>query len=142
MTSPQASGRATTVPVSPLGPSPCSIQLRVPQRAGGIRFKQPRALIGRKQLRRAGIKRRTVGIARPSGVRLPLPHQPSNLGAALETRIDQTLGRKFLERIAIVREMLGLPPDRSFPCHAEPGEVFVNRSLELRLAAGDVDILD
>src|ERR1700687_2991523 len=38
--------------------------------------------------------------------------------------------------------MLRLPPHRGFPCHAEPGEVFIDRCLEFRPAAGRVDILD
>ena len=38
--------------------------------------------------------------------------------------------------------MFGLPPHRGFPCDTEPGEVFINRGLEFRLATGGVDILD
>src|ERR1700694_3426044 len=38
--------------------------------------------------------------------------------------------------------MQGLPPHRLLPGDAEPGEVFVNRGLEFRPAAGRVDILD
>src|SRR5260370_41719635 len=38
--------------------------------------------------------------------------------------------------------MLRLPPHRSFPGDAEPGEVFIDCGLELRPAAGRVDILD
>ena len=101
-----------------------------------------RARRGDKQFRRAGIERRAVGVARPWAVRLPLRHQPCDLGAALETRIDQTLGRKLFERLAIVGEMLGLPPHRLFPGDAEPGEVLIDRGLEFRLAARRVDILD
>src|SRR3979409_994508 len=38
--------------------------------------------------------------------------------------------------------MQGLPPDRSFPGEAEPGEVLIDRGLEFRPATGQVDILD
>ena len=46
------------------------------------------------------------------------------------------------ERGAVVVEMLGLPPHRLLPFEAEPGEVFVDRRLELRPAARRVDVLD
>src|SRR6202171_1649972 len=38
--------------------------------------------------------------------------------------------------------MQGLPPHWGFPWDAEPGEVFIDRCLEFRPAAGRVDILD
>ena len=38
--------------------------------------------------------------------------------------------------------MLGLPPHRGFPGDAEPGEIFIDRGLEFRPAAGGVDVLD
>ncbi len=94
-----------------------------PQRIGRARFEPSRALSGRKQLRRTGIERRAVGIARPSGGRLALRHQRGDLGAAFETRIDQALGCEFFERRAIIREMPGLPPHRRLPREAEPAEV-------------------
>ena len=94
-----------------------------PQRVRRARFEQPRALVRRQRFRRAGIERRAVGIARPRRLRLALRHQFCDLGAALETRIDQPLGGELLERIAIVGKMLRLPPHRGFPGDAEPGEV-------------------
>src|SRR6202022_1312502 len=97
------------------------------------------------QFRRTGIERRTVGIARPRGARrarLALRYQFCNLSAALETRIDQTLGGEPFQRIAILRKVLRLPPHWLLPGDAKPGEVFTDRSFKLRLAAGQVDILD
>src|ERR1700709_1644850 len=38
--------------------------------------------------------------------------------------------------------MLRLPPHRRFPGEAKPGEILVDRDLEFRPAARDVDILD
>ena len=50
--------------------------------------------------------------------------------------------RSLCQRRAIVVEMLGLPPHRLLPVDAEPGEVLVDRRLELRPAARRVDVLD
>jgi hypothetical protein len=38
--------------------------------------------------------------------------------------------------------MLGLPPDRLLPPDAQPDEIAVNGGLELRAAAGQIDIFD
>jgi hypothetical protein len=38
--------------------------------------------------------------------------------------------------------MVGLAPHRRFPGEAQPGQVFENGRLELRSAAGGVDIFD
>src|SRR5216684_4006052 len=113
-----------------------------PQRIGRARFKQPRALLGRERFRRAVIERRAVGIARPRRLRLLQRYQSRDLGTALETRINQALGDEFIDRIAIFRKVFRLPPHRLLPPDAEPAEVFINRGLEFRLAAGGVDILD
>src|SRR6266403_5818582 len=63
-----------------------------PQRVRRVRFEQSRALIGRKQFCRAGIERRPVGVARPAAARLAPRYEFCNLGAGLETRIDEALG--------------------------------------------------
>jgi hypothetical protein len=113
-----------------------------PQRIGHARFKQSRALIGRQRFRGAGIERCAVGIARPGSLGLLQRYQSRNLGAALETRINQALGDESIDRIAIFRKVFRLPPHRLLPPDAEPAEVFINRGFEFRLAAGGVDILD
>ena len=113
-----------------------------PQRVRNARSKQPRTLAGRKQSRRSGIVRHTVGVARPWRLGFPLPDQARNLGAALETRVDQTLRHQCFERIAVVGEMFGLPAHRGFPGDAEPGKVLIHRLLEFFPAPRRVDILD
>ena len=65
-----------------------------------------------------------------------------DLGAAFEARKGQAPGLERGKRRAVVVEMLGLPPDRLFPCEPEPGEILVDRRLEFRPAARRVDILD
>ena len=61
---------------------------------------------------------------------------------ALEARIDQVEIFELRQCLAIVVEMVGLPPHRLGPCDSQPREVFIDRLLELRLAAGRVDVLD
>src|ERR1700722_9306138 len=85
---------------------------------------------------------RPIGVARPWTVRLPLYHEPCDLRAALETRIDQPLGRELFQRLGRGGEMCGLPPHRVFPGNAKPRQILINRVLEFRLAARGVDILD
>src|SRR6266702_2649540 len=38
--------------------------------------------------------------------------------------------------------MRGLPPHRRLPGYSEPGQILIDRGLELRPAAGEVDIFD
>jgi hypothetical protein len=86
--------------------------------------------------------RNAVGVARPWRFGVLLRDQARDLGTAFETRIDQTLRNEPFDSVAIVGEMVGLAARRGFPGDAEPGEVLINRVLELELAAGRVDILD
>src|SRR3977135_1054928 len=73
------------------------------------------------------------------GAGLPLRHQPCDLAAALDARIDQTLCGEFLQCIPVIGEMLRLPPRGVLPGDAEPGEVLIDRGLEFRPASGSVD---
>jgi hypothetical protein len=130
------------IEIAGAGAGRCHVE---PQRVRRPRVEQARALVGCEQFRCAGIARRTVGIARPRGarrVRLALRDLFCDLRAALETRINQTLRREPFQRIAIFGKMFGLSPHRLLPGDAEPGEVFIDRSFELRPATGQVDILD
>ena len=106
---PTAAGSAATVPVSPAGPAPVSTQVSVPARSvaacmssrsayGSPAFDTPVSFGYAHVLRIARIKRRAVGIARPGSLRLAACHQARNLGAALETRIDQAHGLELRER--------------------------------------------
>jgi len=113
-----------------------------PQRVRRVLPDQPRALGPRERFRRARIERRPIGIARPRRFGFPLRDEPGDFRAALEGRIDQAQARQFFRRLAVARKMFRLPAHRRFPGYPEPGEVFVDRRLEFRPAAGCVDILD
>ena len=73
---------------------------------------------------------------------LPFGHEPRNLAAALETRIDQPRRLEPRQPRAVVVEMRALAPDRLLPGDAEPFEIFVDRLLVFRPAAHGVDVLD
>src|SRR5581483_3267701 len=89
-------------------------------------FHAPPALVVAHRPRSAGIKRRSIRIARP---RLTLGDIARDFGAALETRIDQPHRLKLFERAPIIVEMFGLPTHRLLERNAEPYEVFVNPRL-------------
>src|ERR1700680_2633117 len=98
-----------------------------------------RALFRREGAAGPGIKRRAVGIARP---RFARGDKPGDLGAALERRIDKAFCFEPFERGAVFGEVRGLAAYGRFPFDAEPGEILVDRRLELRPAAAAVDVLD
>src|SRR4029079_12212217 len=85
--------------------------------------------------------RHAVGVAWPALADVAVSHHVRDLGPALEARERQAPRLKLFERRAVVIEMLGLPPHRALPRQAKPGEVLVDRRLELGPAAGRVDIL-
>src|SRR5262249_51457215 len=65
-----------------------------------------------------------------------------HFAAGLEAAVDEALVCELVERGMIVGEMLGLAPHRRLPLEAEPGQVLVDRRLELRPAAAEIDVLD
>src|SRR3989442_7686430 len=111
---------------------PLHVEPKRERRAGRDLF---RALGAREPFGTARIERRAVGIARPWRSSLASGYESRDFRPALEARIDQALRLEPLERRAIGFEMLRLAPHRSFPGHAEPGEILEDRRFELRPAA-------
>ena len=89
-------------------------------------------------------ERRPVRIARPrfSGFGFASLYGLRNLLAANSRRIKDVFIIQTIERAFVVRKMIRLPPNRFLPFQAQPGEVFVDQSLEFRPTAGNVRILD
>jgi len=65
-----------------------------------------------------------------------------DLLAGAETAINQFARDQPLQHALVVAHVFGLPQDRLFPGEAEPGEVFVDRGLELRARPALVDVFD
>ena len=65
-----------------------------------------------------------------------------DLAAGAEAAIEQATRREAVKGGLIVRQMLGLAPDRLLPGEAKPGQVLQDRRLIGRPATGGVDILD
>src|SRR4051812_27358516 len=101
-----------------------------------------RAFICTELLGRAGIERRTVGIAWPVAARLALGDKPRDVGTAFETGIDERLRFQLANGRAISLELVGLAPHRFFPCDPEPRQILVDRLLEFRPASRRIDVLD
>ena len=117
-----------------------------PSRAAmpGARPIQPGAPAGRAQ---AMLPRRDSAVPRRGRAAMASPRFPA-VPPGWQTRhgsqnwIDQAEPDQALDRPAVVDEMLRLPSHRGLPGNPEPAEVFIDRGLEFRLAAGRVDILD
>ncbi len=115
--------RAGDRPSPPQGPAPGE------RLAGG----QPGRLLCRWQPHAAVALRRAVRGAQ---------HDLGDLLAGGEAAIDQPCRAQLLERGEIVGHMFRLAQHRRLPIEAKPGEILVDRRLELRPAAGEVDVLD
>ena len=135
MTSPQACGRAATAPVSPSGPSPCSIQPRSParavrrrhiepQRIGRAGFEQARSLVRRQRFRRCpdrAARHRDRAATAPSASRCATSLA---ISARLSKRgIDQALRREFFQRVRDSRQDARIAAAPAFPrrCRARRG---------------------
>jgi hypothetical protein len=62
--------------------------------------------------------------------------------AGLEAAIDQAALAQALDGPLVVGQVLGLPADRCLPLQSQPGQIFEDRRVVFRSAAGGVDVLD
>ena len=92
----------------------------------------------------ARIERRPVRIAPPwrGRFRFARRHRGGDRLARAEAWEDEAARLELVEASRVFDEVLRLPPHRFLPAQAEPGEVVIDRLLELGAAAGRVDVLD
>ena len=92
----------------------------------------------------ARIERRPVRIAPPrrGRFRFTRRHRGGDRLARAEAREDEAARLELVEASRVFGDVLRLPPHRFLPGEAEPGEVVIDRLLELGPAAGRVDVLD
>lgn len=114
-----------------------------PPGEGRILGNPPLAFLHRKRLVGRGIKRHTVGIARPVAPALfAIGDEGAYLAAAHEGGIDEFLADQAPEHRSIFCKMLGLAAHGPFPVEAQPFQIGDHARLELWRAARGVDILD
>lgn len=91
---------------------------------------------------RAGVNRRTIGIARPWGINLPRCNRSGNIAARTPARIDQAALPQCFEASRIIRKMLRLTPHRLFPAQSQPIQILCD-AVDKRLARpAGINILD